>query len=129
MSKLAAWTLVGIVAFSTGSQAGLSSPPALTNQSSFSELIASLSSATRPIDLSKVSVDRVTFVRVSGTRGYKKERMRLSPAAYQAMVAAEAAVSLNAPLLGDLIDAGYSTTDVIAFSVDSEGSVTVFVNK
>ena len=118
MSKLAAWTLAGMVALATGSQAGMSSPSGLSDRSSFSELMASLTSATRPIDLFKVPADRVTFVRVSAMQGYTKEGMRLSPAAHQAIVAAEASVSSNAPLLGHLIDAGYSTTDVIAFSVE-----------
>jgi len=45
MSKLAAWTLVGTAFFATGLQAGVNSPPALSDRSSFSELMASLTSA------------------------------------------------------------------------------------
>ena len=94
-----------------------------------SDLVASLTSAPRP-DLSRVRSDsQVTFIRVSVMPGYSKDKMQLSPAVHQAMVGTEAAVSLNAALLGRLIDRGYSTTDVIAVSVDPKGGVTVFVNK
>ena len=130
MSKLAAWLLVGTVAFSTGSSAGVISSPGLSGRSSFIELMASLASTSGPIDLSKVGADsKMTFVRASGMQGYTKDGMRLSPAAHRAMVGAEASVSLSAPLLGHLIDAGYSTTDVIALSVDATGGIIVFVNK
>ena len=129
MRRLAVWTAIGLLALSSGSQAAMSSPLTLSDKSSLSDLVASLTSAPRP-DLSRVRSDsQVTFIRVSVMPGYSKDKMRLSPAARQAMVGTEAAVSLNAALLGRLIDAGYSTTDVIAVSVDPKGGVTVFVNK
>ena len=129
MSKLARWIFAGIAALSAGSASGATLPPLLTDRSSFGELLASLSSAS-PSDLSKVeATSKVTFVHVADMPGYPKDGLRFSPAARKSMVGNEAAVYLSPPLLGHLIDAGYSTTDVVALSVDARGEATIFIAK
>ena len=96
MRRLAVWTAIGLLALSSGSLAAMSSPSTLSDKSSLSDLVASLTSAPLP-DLSRVRSDsQVTFIRESVMPGYSKDKMRLSPAAHQAMVGTEAAVSLNA---------------------------------
>ncbi|MEO9231405.1 MAG: hypothetical protein ABI216_20995 [Devosia sp.] len=129
-SRVAAWILAGSVALFAGSAAGANSVPLLTDRSSFSELLASLTPATSPTDLSKTQASsKVTFVHVADMPGYTKDGLQLSSAARKTMHEMEARIYRSTALLGHLIDAGYSITDVIALSADARGDVTVFIAK
>ena len=107
----------------------------LSDKSTFADVIGSLSATSTTAmstttDFSAIHAgSNISIVLVSKLKGYSVNGLKLSKADMSTMTKLDAKVAANAALTAKLKKAGYLPSDVVAVSVDSKGSVTVFVAK
>ena len=114
---------------STGASASAGVGSTLTTKSTFSDVMATLSTpdAGSSVDLSKIKRKNIRLIRLSKLKGYSPTAMKLNDSDKQNMASLDATVGTNATLNAVLKKSGYRASDVAAVSTDAKGHVLVFI--
>jgi hypothetical protein len=104
----------------------------LSDKSTLSDVMATLTAsqdASASIDISKINVKHIKFIRVSKLSGYTSASFKLDDTEKSNMTKLDASVAANAELTAALKRHGYRPSDVVAISSDAKGDVKVFIAK